>query len=390
MNLDQINKLLKSSEQVIADCCLKNGAIVAANSTKSYFPKEAKDYKFVWPRDAMYACLAAKMLGLDVQEKFFKWCMKAEGWNKTGLFYEKYFPNGRKARNHFQPDQTGSALIALHDYYKDNTDKDKNDISKALKFEKLVQKCANGLCRIWEKDHFKLVTQDLWEERLCFPDLKDNFTYSLAICSKGLFCANQLIPNEKWLNVSNEMRTVLLSHFADNDKAYFYRSFGKINDNQINNKQINNNMIHGNPINDYRIDSSLLGLVWPSRIVKANDKRMVKTIKIMEDKIVRHGGVHRYELDEYDGWMYKKEVNRKKGAGYWPLLNFWMGIYYLEVGNKKKALVYYNKVLQDLKEKTDGRYIPEQIFNNNIQVSVSPLCWSHAMFVIASRKLGYF
>ena len=92
----QISELLKTSEEIIKDCSFPNGAIVAANSTKPYFPKEANNYKFVWPRDAMYICDAGSILGLDIQEKFFKWCMKAESWEKTGLFYQNYFINGKK------------------------------------------------------------------------------------------------------------------------------------------------------------------------------------------------------------------------------------------------------------------------------------------------------
>lgn len=351
----QVLDLLKTSKEVIKDCFLPNGAIVAANSTKPYFPKEAKYYKFVWPRDAMYTCIAANILGLKIHEKFFKWCLRAEGWEKTGLFYEKYFISGKKALHHFQPDQTGSVLIALFDYYKNN----KKDCKK---FEKLIRKSADGLCRIWSNNCFKLVTQDLWEERLCFPDLKDNFTYSLAICSKGLACANELIPNKRWLKTSNEMRGVLLKNL----ETHFYRAFGKIN--------------------DERIDASLLGLVWPAEIINAKDKRMEKTIKLIEQQIVEDFGVRRYEHDEYDGWMYNKTVHRKKGAGYWPLLNFWISIYYLKKNNKKKALKYYNKVLGDLKGQ---KFIPEQIFNNKIQISVSPLCWSHSMFIIASKELGH-
>lgn len=367
----QIQELVQTSKKVITDCSLPNGALVAANSIKSYFPKEAKNYRYVWPRDALYICLAANILGLNIEEKFFNWCMKAEGWKKTGLFYEKYFVDGRKARHHFQPDQTGSVLIALFNYYENN----KNAKSRGgrKKFEKLIKKSADGLCRIWDKDHFKLVAQDLWEERLCFPDLKDNFTYSLAICSRGLFCANKLIPNSKWLKTAQEMKIVLLNNFKN--QKYFYRSAGKIN--------------------DPRIDASLLGLVWPTGMVDANSKRMKITVQLIEEKIVKNKGIHRYEHDEYDGWMYKKDTNRKKGAGYWPLLNFWMTIYYLEkssgsnnLNDRKKAVEYYHKVLSDLKIR-NKTFIPEQIFNNKIQVSVSPLCWSHAMFVIASKKLGF-
>ncbi|MBU1089252.1 hypothetical protein KKF38_00445 [Patescibacteria group bacterium] len=43
----QIDKLLESSKQVFRDCAMKNGGIVASNSKKKYFPKEAKDYYFV-------------------------------------------------------------------------------------------------------------------------------------------------------------------------------------------------------------------------------------------------------------------------------------------------------------------------------------------------------
>jgi GH15 family glucan-1,4-alpha-glucosidase len=351
----QISELLKTSKEVIQDCCLPNGAIVAANSTKAYFPKEATNYKFVWPRDATYCCIAANILEIKIHEKFFSWCMKAEGWDKTGLFYEKYYVNGKKAGHNFQPDQTGSVLIAINDYYKDNKESFK-------KFKELIVKSANGLCKVWDKDHFTLMAQDLWEEKLCFPDTKENFTYSLAICAKGLECANRLIPNKKWENSSKEMRKVLLKNFKNN----FYRSFGKIN--------------------DERIDASLLGLVWPAELISAKDKRMKKTLEKIDEKIVRDFGVYRYENDEYDGWMYKKNTYRKKGAGYWPLLNFWRTIYHLESENTNKALKFYNKVLKDMKNK---KYFPEQFLNNKIQVSVSPLCWSHSMFVIASKKLGY-
>jgi GH15 family glucan-1,4-alpha-glucosidase len=352
--INQVPRLLKASEQVIRDCSLPNGAIVASNSSKAYFPKQAKNYMFVWPRDAMYACFAARILGIEIQERFFRWCMKAEGWGRTGLFYEKYHVNGRQALHHFQPDQTASVLIALHDCYKDRREAPKE-------FKSLIRKSANGLCRVWQKDHFSLPAQDLWEERLCFPDLRENFTYSLAACCRGLLSANELIPSKRWVKTANDMKRALL----DNSKNRFHRSFGKIS--------------------DMRVDASLLGLVFPFRIVKPADKRMQETVRLIEDRITKDFRVYRYEHDEYDGWMYKENTHRMKGAGYWPLLNFWMSIYYLERGKKARALKYYKKVLGDVK----SNYIPEQIFGNSTQVSVSPLCWSHAMFVIATKKLGY-
>lgn len=309
------------------------------------------------PRDASCACVAADIAGIsDIQENFFNWCLKrAEGFKETGLFFEKYYVNGLKALGRFQPDQTGAILFAIRHHYQ-------RDLEKALEFETLIVKAANGLCDKWDKDHFNTVTNDLWEERLTFPDLNENFTYSLAACIKGLECANEIIPNEKWLDAAKQMRGRMEKHFVE---GYFVRSYGKLIDKGI--------------------DASMLGLVYPFGIYEANDSRVISTVKEIEKRLVINGGVHRYEFDEYDGWMYE-EMHRKKGAGAWPLLNFWMSIYYSIKGDRNNAERYYIWVLDRVNEKG---YIPEQIFENEIQVSVCPLTWSHSMFIIASKFLRY-
>lgn len=349
----KIEKLVETSKEVITDCSLENGAIVAANCFKDYFPKDAKYYTYVWPRDASFTCVAADILGIDIQEKFFDWCMtRAEGFQNTGLFYEKYFVNGLKALTRFQPDQTGSILWAVWYHFKD-------DLKKASRYKKLIRKAADGICEKWKNDHFTVVTNDLWEERLTFPDLKENLTYSLAACIKGLECANAIIPHKRWSEAANMMRKRLESHYDD----YFFRSHGKLSDKGI--------------------DASALGLVYPFEIFSPSDSRVVATVREMEARIVINGGLHRYEHDEYDGWMYEN-MHRKKGGGAWPLLNFWISIYNARVGDKERALQYYNWVLDKV-----NKFIPEQIFDNDIQVSVSPLCWSHSMFIIASKELEY-
>ena len=201
-----------------------------------------------------------------------------------------------------------------------------------------------------------VVTNDLWEERLTFPDLEENWTYSLAACIKGLECANAIIPQKKWIETANMMRKRLESHY----EKYFLRSYGKISDKAI--------------------DASALGLVYPFEVFSPSDSRIVDTVKEIEKKIVINGGLHRYEHDEYDGWM-SETTDRKKGAGALALLNFWMSIYYARAGDKTKALQYYNWVLDKI-----NTFIPEQIFENPIQVSVSPLCWSHTMFVYSHQR----
>jgi len=51
-------------------------------------------------------------------------------------------------------------------------------------------------------------------------------------------------------------------------------------------------------------------------------------------------------------------------------------------GEKEEAEKYNEWVLNRL----DSPYIPEQIFENELQKSVCPLVWAHAMFVI---NLGF-
>ena len=228
------------------------------------------------------------------------------------------------------------------------------------KYERLVKKTADGICKTWCKTHFNMVSEDLWEERMCFPDMDENFTYSLAAVQKGLFMAHEIYGNGVWLETATEIAEILKIYLKDKEG----RSFGKLNDD--------------------RIDASMLGLLWPFNVNGLSEKIKNRIVETVEDTLVKDMGVYRYEHDEYDGWMYNKNIHRRKGSGYWPLLNFWMAMAQIQLGNKDKAEQYFFKVLDDLKD----HFIPEQIFNNKYQVSVSPLCWSHAMFVIVAKELG--
>jgi GH15 family glucan-1,4-alpha-glucosidase len=349
--------LIETTKRVIKDASVENGAIVAANTDKEYYPRDVSPYRYVWVRDASFTSVAAEILGIKIQEDFFQWCFeRAEGFDRDGVFYEKYHTNGAKAGEKFQPDQTGTLLWAVwHHYtYQQRTE----DVTE---FKGLIEKAADGICKLWDRDHFIVQTYDLWEERCTFPDLEDNHTYSVAACARGLRCTNELIElkKKKWLRCALEMEETINNGY-DSSQKYFLRTFGK------------------RKINDYVVDASLLGLVYPFEVCNANNQRMVNTVNAMEEKIVEDGsGVHRYEKDIYDGWTRDGKL-RCKGSGAWPVLNFWMAIYYAKRGEKEKAMRYQKWVLDRL----ESPYIPEQIFANELQRSVSPLVWAHAMFIL--------
>ena len=356
----KIKKIITASQRVFNDCALENGAIIAANTDLRSYPKRAANYHFVWPRDAAFVCVAAQKISLkNIQEKFFVWLNdRPERFKKEGLLFQNYAPNGIMEKDNFQPDQAGAVLWAIYEYFK-------NDLKEATKYETLIRRLADGLASDWQGTHFFHHTVDLWEEsnRHTSSVYENNHTYSLAACARGLELANLMIKNNLWLEKAKQMRTRI-------DFAYDSRA-----DRFLRNK--------GKEVTDWTIDGSLLGLVWPFEIIRADDPRMIKTVDKIEKELVIAGGAHRYENDMYDG-----EGSGQEGAGAWPILNFWLSIYWVMRGEQKKAEKYFSWVLQKLEEDNYGDLVPEQIFTDNGRRGVYPLAWSHAMFVLAAEKLN--
>ncbi|MFH1030943.1 MAG: glycoside hydrolase family 15 protein [bacterium] len=385
----KINKILETSKRVLYDVALPNGAIVAANTDHEYYPRTAKDYRYVWPRDAAYVCVALDYLenanecemgrlyanppikgegktspnlslsrrGTEscIQERYFDWLTeRPEDFKKEGLLWQNYSTNGRKESCQFQPDQMGTTLWAIWHHFKDN-------LSGAYKYETLIRRIADGICSQWKGSYFFKNTSDLWEDgkRKTSTRIENNFTYTLAACASGLEKALLIFPNNlNWEKASGEMRKKIDQSY-DKKNKYFYRNYGKISDRNM--------------------DASLLGLVWPFEIVRADDIRMRNTVKKMEEKVVIYGGVHRFEMDYYDG-----EGTGYEGAGAWPLLNFWIAIYWAIAGDKKKAKKYFDWVINRM----DDEFIPEQIYDDfRDGQGIKPLAWSHAMFIVAFYKL---
>lgn len=354
----RIDMLLEKSREVIHDCSLENGAIVAANTDKSYTPREAANYRSVWPRDAAFVAAAANLLGdRDIGERFLAWMYKRpEGLKKEKLLYQKYSTNGRKEAGQFQADQMGTVLWFIKEFFDD-------DRKKALKHQQLITLLAEGLAATWNGKFFSVHVTDLWEqeERHTTHTMGNNFTYTLAASARGLMIADAYLPNPLWKEATNQMIARLGEAYSEHH-SYFLRNHGKVD--------------------DVNVDASLLGLAWPFMMCEADDPRMHKTVAAIEKTLAPNGGVHRYQFDYYDG-----EGSAQEGGGAWPVLNFWMCVYWMRSGNRKRAEQYFFWVLDHVAEKYHG-YLPEQLFDDE-RTGIYPLAWSHAMFVFACKALGY-
>jgi glucoamylase len=392
MKKQKIKDLIKVSKEVIADGSLENGAIVAANSDKAIYPATSQDYRYVWIRDAAYVCMAADLLKLrEIPEKFFNWCLnRVEDFKETGFFSNAYNVNGTihgtlvppeqpKVPKHlrdscinlihcgtqFQPDQSGSLLIAIEHHIKHFD----TDVSK---FGKLIGKTANGICRAWKGDTFVLPCYDLWEERCVLPGQKGFHTYSLAMCIAGLRATIKMLGKKrKWLQTEKEMLDAFAQIYPNSTKS-IPRTYRQ----GVRNRKIK--------ADDLLSDTSLLGLVYPSGILEPLDEKIRTTfLEIIKANTADYGGLFRYPGDRYCGGVRKGWVTLT-GAGTWPLLSFWMSIYYSLCGDNENASKFLDQPLDRI-----GKYIPEQIFEDNSRPSITPLLWSHAMFVVAAKFLGY-
>lgn len=368
---NKVNDLLKKSKEVLRDCFLPNGCLVAAPSYMPYYPKEAKSYLSCWPgRDTGFSITAALFLDIDCFPEALKWLWeRAENFQKApnhlifaeGLILRSYYPNGRIREGAFQPDQNGTLLWALSEYA--------NNKKLTPFMEMVAEKLAGGLVKHWQSSYFSIPTEDLWEEKITHPNYKTNFTYSLAADSSGLFWAGNYFSKKDWQETSLEMKNLICNFSFDNNLGYFLRRFGGT----------------VRPVSG--IDASMLGLVWPFSLIDPRDKRIISTVSAIEEKLLTPEGIRRYEYDEYEGEIEMGWFHFKQGAGAWPILNFWLAIVENKLGNREKAEKYFWQVLDQLGE---DLLIPEQFFpKNDPRVGVKPLLWSHMMFIHAAKELGY-
>lgn len=348
----KIHSLLTASRTVLNDCVLENGAIVAVNSDKPYVSASGNDYRYVWARDAAFILYALYLQGDNYSQQFASWLIeRAENFSNQGLFCRKYATNGAGSYYHheYQPDQAGALLWSF-------------DATGSYRYKVVRQAAeiiANELCASWQGDSFNKQTYDLWEHHTANPGAEP-FLYSLAACASGLEAAAKHIRQEneakskEWLSVAGQMkRVVTLSPTSGG----FSRRTGD------------------------SIDASQIGMVWPFTVGERN--RQEKTMARIYGSLIQDYGLRRFEGDVYDG-IVQNGLDVNGGAGSWPLLTCWGAVCLNRLGYVEQA----RNIFENLTDQLDGEWIPEQLLPDG-KIGVSPLGWSHAMYVIAASELGY-
>lgn len=369
---NHVEELLENSEDVLERCALENGALVAADTDSPGYPKAAVNYRFVWPRDASYNLYARAALGHppDTSRNFARWLLaRAEDFSGSGTLIKRYATNGRhdlRYGHEYQPDQAGALIWALHE----TVEEPDRDVDRAIGL------MATGLSRQWRGAHFvhpdcHSPTQDLWEDQEIAYGEFETFTYSLLAAHSGLQYATERLGDKPGVDVESWLEAISSMDGAIS-QARQTGSYGwKVRDSD-----------------ERPVDASLSAAVWPFAAQDATTGSEVeaKTVENIGNTLYIPGrGIKRYIGDRYDG-IHSDDRPDELGAGTWPLLSFWYAIALAETGSTEKAAEVYEETVENI----DGRYIPEQLFNDErAGQGPVPLGWSHAMFVIASRRLGY-
>ncbi len=344
---------------------------IAASSDSEILKSNRDGYYYVWPRDAAITAWAfSGATHYGPARLFFNAASK--GISSEGYFHHKYNMNGSvasswiprtidgKANLPIQEDETSLVIWALWDYHSRV-----NDLEYISGLhEILIKKAADFILRFMDDSGLPLPSFDVWEERYGVHAYTIATTYGALIAAANF---SSLLGEER--------RTQRYSDAAQRMKEEFERKFYS-----EENGRYARAIINGKP--DFTVDSALFSI---SRfgMKSADDPRMITTANsIFERLAVRNtGGLARYDGDGYQ----RVKEDRSIPGNPWIITTLWGAEYYASRGMRDKAEELINWVT--------NHHQQSGVFSEQINpytgeaLSVSPLVWSHAEFVLTCLEL---
>lgn len=373
---EKIANLFKTSLLIMRAQTDNRGAIIAANDSDILrFWKDT--YSYMWPRDAAITALALDKAGyVEITKNFFTFCN--EVLTDDGFLLHKYRPdkslgsswhpwvkNG-KLQLPIQEDGTALVLHALWNHYEQHKD---IEFVEGL-YDSLIKKAADFMVEFRdEKTKLPKESYNLWEDKLGISTFTCSTVYAgLVAASKFAELLGKNIDHKRYKKAAAEIRSSIGKYLYDEDEKIFL--------NMITIKD-------GSIIKDKTIDISSVYGIFNFGVFDANDERVVNSIKVVEDKLTcktRVGGIARYEKDQY----YRVSDAERLPGNPWFICTLWLAQYYIAKAKNKDELT---KAL-DILNWTVEHALPSGILAEQIHpytgepVSVAPLTWSHATFVL--------
>lgn len=373
-------KLFKHSLLIVRTQTDVNGAIVAANDT-DILQHNRDHYSYMWPRDGALVAYAMSMAGYSgMVAPFFKFC--SDALTPDGFLHHKYNPDGTvgsswhpyiyegATRLPIQEDETALVLYAL---WQDFAKHGNIELPQSL-FRTLIRRAARFLAAFIDPElGLPQPSYDLWEERYGI------FTFTCSAVYGGLVAASNFCSlfgdddrSSRFLQAAMNIRSAMLEHLWDEDLGRFVRGLY---------------LEDGKWVKDTTLESSIYG-IFEFGVLPADDPCVVRTMTAIKEGLSAKtsvGGIARYYHDYY----FQRSSNIELVPGNpWIICTLWTAEWEIEMAKTLAELETPRRTLEwVVSHAMESGILPEQLdpFDGS-PVSVAPLTWSHATFILAVVK----
>lgn len=379
-----VQRLYRRSLLIVRTQIDNNGAVIAA--TDSDIVQFGKDtYTYMWPRDGAIVTVGLVQAGYaEITRRFFLFCSKLV--TTEGFMLHKYNPDGSvgsswhpwmspdgRRQLPIQEDETALIIWALWAHFEKFHDV---EFIKPL-YKPMVKTMGNFLAR-YREPHTRLPapSYDLWEER------RGIAAFTVAAVWAGLSAAARFTDAfgeareaEKFRQAAAEIRDAAARVMFDPKLGRFHRMITVSREGEIT--------------VDSTIDASLSGL-WLFGMFDADDPKIVSTMQQVIDRLTVKtpvGGIARYENDYY--FQVSKELDKVPGNP-WILCTLSIAHWYALRARSVAELQKATDILMWATERAlPSGVLPEQVDPySGRPLSVAPLTWSHAAFVLAVHRVA--
>lgn len=346
----------------------QGGIIASCDSDILQFNKDT--YSYIWTRDGAIAAMAFDMAGFrDVSSRFFRFCNSVIA--DEGFFHHKYSPDGSvgsswlpaegpKGMLPIEEDETALVLYALWRHFQRY-----RDIEFIASVPNLVAKTTEFLLDHLDPDTgLPRPSFDLWEERKGVFAWTASTVYAAFKASARFW--RVLYDRERYeamRKAAADLREAMLKQLYDPSSQRFIKA------------------VYPDGSRDKALDSSIAAVFLYGGF-NPSDAMVERTMNAIKDRLwikTKVGGLARYENDLY------QRVSEEVPGNPWFICTLWLARWYIA----RAATLEQLKEGMDLLSWAVRHALPSGVMAEQVNpytgepVSVSPLTWSHAEFVIA-------
>ncbi len=372
-----IVELFKRSLLILRTNIDHDGAIIAAADYD--ITKFSSDtYSYMWPRDGALTAYALTRAGYStVSDEFFQFCLDVI--TPEGYFLHKYHPDktvasswhpwlgdGRESLP-IQEDGTALVLWSLWQHF------DKFRCVEFIKplYRRLVMHAAEFMLKFRDKNTaLPLPSYDLWEER------RGVHLFTVGAVMGGLLAASRFAAAfgetadaQRYEQAVSQMREAVVKHMWNTAANRFCRTAFPRGD--------------GTYEMDMTVDAANCG-IWAFGGFDPVDPKVRATIEAIRNNLLVQtniGGIARYTNDRYQ----QVSSDTKKIPGNpWIICTLWLAQYDIATANTLEQLRIPLQALRWVVQRScRSGVLAEQVHPlTGEPLSVSPLTWSHATFVM--------